>query len=88
MYFMISGNKLFSILYISVEDISRFLWWTVTDFSLERSSINDEKWSFYYDLIMFFYYDLSVCQKLLKVLDNMQIASNAFMVILSFFQNM
>ena len=42
---MISGDKLFNILYISVASIWRFLSETVTDLSLERSSSNDEKQS-------------------------------------------
>ena len=40
---MISGDELFNILHISVASIWRFLSWTVTDSSLERSPSNDEK---------------------------------------------
>ena len=42
---MISGDKLFNILYISIASVKRFLSWTVTDLPLERSSSNDEKCS-------------------------------------------
>ena len=42
---IISGDNPFNILYISVASVWRFLWWTVSDLSLEISSSNDEKWS-------------------------------------------
>ena len=40
---MISGDKLFNILHISVANILRFFSWTVTDLPLERIFSNDEK---------------------------------------------
>ena len=40
---MISGDELFNILYISGASICRFLSWTVSDLSLERSPSNDDK---------------------------------------------
>ena len=42
---MISEDKLFNILYMSVASIWRFFSLTVADLALERSSLNDEKWS-------------------------------------------
>lgn len=39
---IISGDKPFNILYISVANLWRFLWWNVTDLYLERNSSNDE----------------------------------------------
>ena len=40
---MISGDLIFNILYISVASNQRFLSWSVTDLSLEKSFSNDEK---------------------------------------------
>ena len=87
MSFMISGDKLFSILYISIASIWRFLSWTVTDLSLEKSSSLVRN-----DLCRQFlmpsdevYYDLSVCYELSRLVDSKQIVTNAFIVTRRFF---
>ena len=64
-----------------------FLSWTMTDLSLERSSSKMRN-DLYRKLLMpshEVYYDLSVCYELSRLVNNMQIMANAFMVILRFF---
>ena len=94
MFCIISGDNPCNILFISVASTWRFLWWTETDLSLERSSSNDKKWSLQTILsalswslfILWFIY----------LLWNIQISgqyancekTNAFMILLSFFWGM
>ena len=84
---IISGDN---ILCISVANVWRFLWWTVTDLSLGRSSSNNEKW-----LLCTILSALSWSLFILRficLLWNIQISgqyanckeTNAFMIILSF----
>ena len=81
---MISGDKLFNILCISVASNWRLLSWIATDLSLESSS-NDEKCSLFLMLYHQVYYDSSVCYELSRLVDNMQIVTNAFIIIISLF---
>ena len=66
---MISGDKLFNILHISVANILRFFSWTVTDLQLERIFSNDEKWSLHTTLNALSWNSLS------KLVDSMQIVT-------------
>ena len=87
---MIYGYNPFNIWYISVASICRFLWWTVTDLSLERSFSHDE----IYDH-MIFSWNLFIL-RFICLPWNIQISGhyanceeiNGFMVVLIFFWGM
>ena len=60
---IIFGENPVNNLYISVASIYRFLWQTVADLSIERSSSNDEKWSLLsaLPLLQFGSWGIAVC---------------------------
>ena len=74
---MISGDKLFNILCISLASIWIFLSRTMTDFSLKKvlQMIRND---LYIDFLMLsyeVYYDFSDCYQLSTLMGNMQIAN-------------
>ena len=85
MCFVVSGDKLFNILYISAASTTRFLSWTVTDLSLVLQMMKNDIYRQFLIPSHEVYYVLSVFYKLSILVDNNQIVTNASMVLLSFF---
>ena len=85
MCFVVSGDKLFNILYISAASTTRFLSWTVTDLSLVLQMMKNDIYRQFLIPSHEVYYVLSVFYELSILVDNNQIVTNASMVLLSFF---
>ena len=83
---MISGDKPFKILYISVASIWRFLSCTVTDLSVKKvlQMIRNDLYRQFAMHSHEVFYDVFVSYELSRLVDNMQIVTNAFEVSASF----